>query len=886
MMNLLSQLWRRLLSLLRRGRYEREMEEEMRFHLEMQVEQNLTSGMAPEEAQYAARRQFGNQTWLKEVSREMWSLNSIETLIQDLRYGARMLLKNPGFTLIAVLTLALGIGANTAIFSVINAILLKPLRYPQSDLLVQIWQTNPRANRWGEWISYPAFVDYRMRNRVFEDTATYRPWLWNMTGGDRPEALLGARVTSNLFSVLGVQPMLGRSFLPEEDQPGRSQVVILSHGLWLRRFGSDPGVVGKVIVMDGQNYTVVGVMPPGFDLPYNVPASTFASDIWTPPGDDQEREDRGSPNYRVLARLKPGVSIRQAQADLETVARGIGEQHPENREMSAMVVGLQQNLVKESRPTLLLLLGAVGLVLLIACANVANLQLTRATARQKEAAIRFALGAGRLRLIRQLLTESLLLALLGGVAGLLLAVWGVGLLVKLGPDLPSLQEVSIAPRVVGFALVLSLATGVIFGMAPAFQGSRINLNETLKESGARAQAGTGRGRTRSLLVIAQMALALTLLVSAGLLIQSFIRLQKVDPGFNPRGVLMAYLMLPSAKYAEPGRQAAFLKEAIGQIEASPGVESAGGASAVPLSGWNDAGYFSVEGRPWPGPGEPVIDAEQPKITPEYFRAMGIPVLKGRAFTWADNENSPDVAIVSEDLVRRYWPDEDPIGKRLSINNRNGQPVWRQVVGVVKDVKHDALTSPIRPAIYVPVSQLSSTSAILAVRARTDPAGLVAAIRRAVTAADNEQPVLKLTTIERSISDSASQRRFQTQALTVFAAVALTLAAIGIYGVMAYTVSRRTHEIGIRVALGAPRRDILRMIVIQGMRLTLIGVVIGLAGALALARLMKGLLFGVSATDPLTYALIALLLTIVALLACWIPARRATKVDPMTALRVE
>jgi putative ABC transport system permease protein len=383
-----------------------------------------------------------------------------------------------------------------------------------------------------------------------------------------------------------------------------------------------------------------------------------------------------------------------------------------------------------------------------------------------------------------------------------------------------------------------------------------------------------------------MALALTLLVSAGLLIQSFIRLQKVDPGFNPRGVLMAYLMLPSAKYAEPGRQAAFLKEAIGQIEASPGVESAGGASAVPLSGWNDAGYFSVEGRPGPGPREPVIDAEQPKITPEYFRAMGIPVLKGRAFTWADNENSPDVAIVSEDLVRRYWPDEDPIGKRLSINNRNGQPVWRQVVGVVKDVKHDALTSPIRPAIYVPVSQLSSTSAILAVRARTDPTGLGAAIRRAVTAADSEQPVLKLTTIERSVSDSASQRRFQTQALTAFAAVAMMLAAIGIYGVMAYTVSRRTHEIGIRVALGAPRRDILRMIVIQGMRLALIGVVIGLAGALALARLIKGVLFGVSATDPLTYALIALLLTIVALLACWIPARRATKVDPMTALRVE
>jgi putative ABC transport system permease protein len=883
---MLSRLKTALRALLHGTQVERELDEELRYHIEQQTEQNIRLGMNPEEARCAARKAFGGVEQAKERSRDARGVRWLEELRQDVRYGVRVLIKNPGFTLIAVLTLALGIGANTAIFSVVNAVLFKPLLYPQSDLLVQIWQTNPRANRWGEWISYPAFVDYRRQNQVFEDTAAYRPWLWNITGGDHPEALFGARVTSNLFSVLGVQPMLGRSFLPEEEQPGRGQIVILSHGFWQRRFGSDPGLVGKTITIDGQNHTVVGIMPPGFDLPYNVSNAAFASDVWIPPGDDPEREDRGSPNYRVLARLKPGASIQQAQTNLETIARGLAEQYPENREMSAMVVGLQQNLVKEARPTLLLLLGAVGFVMLIACANVANLQLARTTARQKEAAVRLALGAGRLRLIRQLLTESMLLALFGGVAGLLLAVWGVEFLVKLGPDIPRLQDISIDPRVVGFTLSLSLATGVIFGMAPAFQGSRIDLNETLKESGTRAPVGSGRGRTRSLLVIAQMALALMLLISAGLLIQSFVRLQKVDPGFNPRGVLTAYLMLPPARYFEPRLQAAFFKEVIDRIEALPGVEAVGGASVVPLTGSNDAGYFSVEGRPWPGPGEPVIEAEQPKITPEYFRAMGIPVLRGRAFTWADNENSPEVAVVSEDLVRRYWPDEDPIGKRLSVNNRSGQPVWRQVVGVVKDVKHDGLTNQVRPAIYVPVSQLTSPGAILAVRTRTDPTSLFAAIRRAVTAVDSEQPVFKLNTMERSISDSVSQRRFQMQVLTVFAAVALTLAAVGIYGVMAYTVSRRTHEIGIRVALGARQRDVLRMVVEQGMGLALIGIVIGLAGALALTRLMKGLLFEVSATDPKTFAGIVSILIIVALLACYLPARRAAKVDPMIALRCE
>jgi putative ABC transport system permease protein len=665
----------RLRALFRRESVLQDIEEELRIHVEMETERNIERGMPPDEAQAAARKSFGQLTRNTELSYDIRGGGWLETFWQDLRYGARMLRKQPGFSLIAVLTLALGIGANTAIFSVVNAVLVKPLLYPHSDLVVQIWQTNPRANRWGEWISYPAFVDYRRQNRVFEDIGAYRTWLWNITGGDHPEVLRGARVTSNLFSVLSVQPMLGRSFLPEEEQPGRNQVVILSYGFWQRRFGSDPALVGKTVTIDGLNHTVVGVMPPGFDLPYNVSSAVFASDAWIPPGDDPELEDRGSPNYRVLARLKPGITIQQAQANIEAIALGLAEQYPENREMSATVVGLQQNLVKEARPTLLLLLGAVGFVLLIACANVANLQLTRTTARQKEAAIRLALGASRLQLIRQLLTESMLLALLGGAAGLLLAIWGVEFLVRLGPDIPRLQDTSIDPRVISFTLVLSLATGVIFGMAPAFQGSRIDLNETLKESGIRAQAGSGRGRTRSLLVITEMALALMLLISAGLFIQSFMRLQKVDPGFNPHGVLTAYVMLPSSKYTEPRRQAAFFKEVINRIEALPGVEAVGGASSMPLTGTNDAGYFRIEGIPERRAGDPLIEAEQPKITPGYIRAMEIPVLMGRSFNWADNENSPQVAVVSEALVQLYWPNEDPIGKRLSINNdSDGKPV--------------------------------------------------------------------------------------------------------------------------------------------------------------------------------------------------------------------
>jgi predicted permease len=872
----------RLRALFRRESVLQDIEEELRIHVEMETERNTERGMPPDEAQAAARKSFGQLSRNTELSYDIRGGGWLETLWQDLRYGARMLRKQPGFSLIAVLTLALGIGANTAIFSVVNAVLIKPLLYPHSDLLVQIWQTNPRANRWGEWISYPAFDDYRRQNRVFEDIGAYRTWFWNITGGDHPEALRGALVTSNLFSVLGVQPMLGRSFLPEEEQPGRNQVVILSYGFWQRRFGSDPALIGKTVTIDGLNHTVVGIMPPGFDLPYNVPSAVFASDVWIPLGAHPEREDRGSPNYRVLARLKPGITIQQAQANIEAIARGLAEQYPENREMGATVVGLQQHLVKEARSTLLLLLGAVGFVLLIACANVANLQLARTTARQKEAAIRLALGASRLQLIRQLLTESLLLALLGGAAGLLLAVWGVEFLVRLDPDIPRLQDISIDPRVISFTLVLSLATGVIFGLAPAFHGSRIDLNETLKESGIRAPAGSSRGRTRNLLVITEMALALMLLISAGLFIQSFRRLQKVDPGFNPRGVLTASIMLPPEKYAEPRRQAAFFKELTARIEALPGVEAAGIASSVPLTGTNNAGYFSIEGRPQRRPGDPFIEAEHPRITPDYFRAMGIPVLRGRSFNWADNENSPEVAVVSEALVQLYWPNEDPIGKRLSINDN----VWRQIVGVVKDVKHDGLAKQPRPVIYVPLLQYPLPFTTLAVRTHTDPSSLSPAIRRAVTAVDSEQPIFRINTMERFISDSVSDSRFQTQLLTVFAVVALALAAVGIYGVVGYSVNQRTHEIGIRLALGARQRDVLKMVVKQGMGLATTGVVIGLAGAFALTRLMKDFLFGVNASDPLTFGVIALILTLIALLACYFPARRATKVDPLVALRHE
>jgi len=882
---------------------EREIEivEELALHFEAAYEDALAAGLSAAEADTRAVQGYDWRLLECELSRAEQPLAAralhpplelieqtggmrMESFIQDLRFGARMLMKNPGFTLIAVLTLALGVGANTAIFSVVNAVLLRPLPYSEPDRLVQVWETNPRANRWGDWVSYPDFRDWRERNTVFDEIGACRTLAFNLTGGDSPESLPGDYVSASLFTVLGVKPILGRTFLDEEDRPGASRVAMISHGLWQRRFGADPGLIGKAIQVNGESHVVVGVMPPDFKFHWLKAPRGLESEIWIPHGPPSELQDRFSHNFRVVARLKRGLTVEQAQANMDAIARGVAEREPGHEGMGAKVMGLRQKSTEDAQPALLLLSAAIGLVLLIACGNVANLLLAQNDARRHETAIRGALGAGPVRLIRQRLTESMLLGLLGGGAGLLLAFLAIQFIIKLGPDIPRLDQTSIDPRVLSATLCLSLLTGLLFGTIPALRSSSVDINDTLKQGGRGIIWRDGAG-LRSILLVGEMALALTLLVGAGLLIRSFLQLQGVESGFDATRVLKAWMFLPKKQYPASGQQAQFIRQVVERVQALPEVETAAASTILPLYS-NDSGPFRVEGQPAPQPNDSVVYAERPKITPDYFRVVGIRVLQGRAFTWADDENSPEVAIVNEGMARRYWPGEDAIGKRVSINDRDGQPVWRQIVGVVNDVKHDGLTAATRPHIYIPTMQFTYPGAILAIRAKGDPAALANTIRREVAALDRNQPLIDIGTMEKVISDSVADRRFQMTLLAIFAAVALILAATGVYSVMATAVARRTREMGIRLALGAPPRDVLRLVVGQGMKLALAGVGIGLAAAFGLTRLMRGLLFGVSALDPLTFVAVALLLTGVALVACCIPARRAMRVDPLTVLRSE
>jgi putative ABC transport system permease protein len=869
-----------------RGLTERKLDAELRFHLEQQIADYLAAGMTPDEARRRAQQEFGGLEQMKEECRDVGSAHFVETLFQDVRYGFRQLRRSPGFTVIAILTLALGIGANAVIFSAVNGVLLRPLPYPNSNRLAQVWSTNPHTNRWGDWVSYPDFVDWRAQNKVFEDLVAYRTWLTNITGGDHPDALFTVLASSSLFSVLQSQPLLGRSFLPDEDKPGHNRVVVLSDALWRSRFGSDPHLVGKVVVINGESYTVIGIMPPRFRFPLNPPEGLVPS-AWLPVGLDPSQSDRGSHNYRVVGRLRPGVTLSQAQADMEAIARNLAQSYAADRSLGIKVAGLEENVTSEVRPALLVLLGAVGLVLLIACANVGNLLLSRAVARQREVALRLAIGANRSRIVKQMLTESVLLALIGGGVGLLLAFQGLSLLIKLAPSVPRLHESTVDGRVLIFCSLLSLATGILFGLVPAFQASRIHLNEALKQSGPNRRLRSGP-RLRRMLVVTETALALMLLIGAGLLIRSFVRLSNVELGFNPQHVLTAMIMLPESRYSAPNRQAAFFEEAIRRIEALPGVESVAAADSVPLV-TNDTGSVSVEGHPEPTPGGVSIQAERPKVTPGYFRAMGIPLLRGRTFTRADNETSLPVAIVSEVAARLYWPNEDPIGKRVSVDEGDeseGRIVWRQVIGIVGDVRQDGLTERVRPSFYTPLSQLPMPFAALIVKSRMDPRSLADPVRRQVMVVDKDQPLFSIQSMQEVVADSVSDRAFQTVLLSLFAAVAMTLAAIGIYGVMSHSAAQRTHEIGVRMALGAQKRDTLRLVVSQGMFLALLGVSIGVIGALALTRFMSSLLYGVKPTDPMTFIGVSLVLAAVSLVASYVPARRATKVDPMVALRHE
>jgi putative ABC transport system permease protein len=807
---------------------------------------------------------------------------AMKTLWQDARYGLRTLLKKPGFTLTAVITLALGIGATSTIFSFVNGILLRPLPYQDAERLVLVEEIAAKRGNASIGVNPLNFLDWREQNRVFTSVAAYTTSGYLLTGSGEPEQISGADISYNTFEILGVAPVLGRTFTAEEDRPGNDQVVILGHGLWQRRFGAKPEVIGRQITLHNRARTVIGVMPPDFKFPE-------VADLWVPLAIDRSEWSRNDHGWDAVARLKSGVTLEQAQSDMTAVARRLEEQNPVTNEgKSVNLIPLRENLAGDYRRALLILMGVVGLVLLIACANVANLLLARASARAKEVAIRTALGAGRWRVFRQLLTESVVLGLMGGALGCGLAVWGLDLLLAAIPiDLPFWMKFDLDGRVLGFTTGVTLLTGLIFGAAPSLHASKVDLNEALKDGG-RSASGAGRHRILRSLVVAEVALSLVLLIGAGLMMRSFMRLQHTNPGLNSENLLTLRLDLPFAKYNAPGKLQVFYKELLERVSALPGVQAVSAVNRAPLAGGYWGRSLTVEGFPILSVGQaPVIN--HCVITPNYFRTMGIPILMGRDFTDADTPDSMKVTIIDERLAREYWPNESPLGKRVRFGAPESNEPWHTIVGVVGEVKQESLNESLsltrRKTVYLPYAEIGLDDLTLAVRA-VNPENLAQAIRGQVKAIDPDQPITDVRTMNEVISRSMWQPRLYTILFGVFAAVALALASIGIYGVMAYSVSERTREIGVRVALGAERRDILKMVVAQGMKLALIGAVIGLGASLALTRLMRSLLFEVSATDPLTFVGLAALLSAVAMLACYIPALRATKVDPMVALRCE
>jgi len=809
--------------------------------------------------------------------------NMIADLWQDFRFGARMLVKQPGFTLIAVLTLALGIGANTAIFSIVNAVLLRPLAYQEPARLV-IVQERGEGGGTGFSPSYPNFVDWRAQQTAFASIAAVRGnESFNFTGTGEPERLQGRLVSAEFLATLGIKPLVGRDFLAEEDRAGATPTVILSYGFWQRRFGNDPNIIGKQLTLNLQSYTVVGIMPAHFQ--YGADA-----DVTAPFGLSTERfKNRGSdPGTDVVARMKPNVSQQQAEADLNLVAVRLEQQYPAtNKGRRVLLTPLHESVVGNVRQPLLILLGAVGLVLLIACANVANLLLVRASARQKEMAVRVALGASRATLVRQLLTESVLLAALGALLGILLAFLGTSLIAAQLPDgIPRLQEARVDAPVLLFTLTVSLLTGLLFGLFPALQASRPNLTEGLKE-GERGSSGP-RQRLRSVLVVAEVALTLMLLVGAGLLLQSFRRVLQVDTGFNARNLLA---MRVSVRNSDGQQVANFFEQLQQNVRSLPGVKSVAVSDGLPLGRDVNHPTFLIEGRPVT---ERKAFGQRYSVSPDYFQTMGIALIKGRLFTAEDNRDSPPVIVIDEVLARQYFPNEDPLGKRLKQSIGYDTPSL-EIVGVVRHVEPyglDRLEAGAGPAQFytnfnqTPLPSLSRGAINLLTRTEAEPLSLAAAVRGQVAALNKDQPIFNVRTMEQIVAQSVASRRFSMLLLTIFALVALALASLGIYGLLSYAVAQRAREIGVRMALGAQSGDVVKLVIGQGMKLVFIGVVIGLVASLALTRTMKTLLFGVSATDPVTFAAIALLLTFVALLACFVPARRATKVDPLVVLRCE
>jgi len=813
----------------------------------------------------------------------------METLFKDIRYGIRGLAKRPSFTVIAVITLALGIGANTAIFSVVNAVLLRPLPYAEAERLFVPWGSRGNMQNHTN-VSYPDFVDWQAQTKTLEHVAAYNSSGTLLREGDaEAELIVGAAVSADFFPLLKVAPVLGRPFTRADDQQNAPTVIVLGYGLWQRRFNSDPNIIGKQIRIGSSSATVLGILPEGFRFPAQATKTEFLRPLAPALGDRTQR--RSAYSLRVVARLKPGVTAAAAESEMRAIGAQLEQQYPdEGFRLGARLISLHDEITWGTRTPLLVLLGAVGFVLLIACANVANLLLVRAAARHKEMAIRAALGAGRRRVVRQLLTESLLLSLIGGTLGLLVAWWGVHFLLAASPmNLPGLKDAGLDTTVLGFTAVISVLTGVIFGLAPALQASRANLQDALKEGGRNAAGGSVRNRVRAVLVVVEVAISLVLLIGAGLLGKSFLLLSEVRPGFEPEHVLSTDLSLAKAKYPQPEQQQAGFAEIVRRAAAIPGVEAAAVIYPLPLGGDSNSNTFLIAGRPALRP-EDKPTSNHRTISPNYFRALNIPLSRGRQFDEHDNQHAPPVIIVNETFARRYFAGTEALGQHIIIEGESGDhggPPQREIIGIVGDVRHESLDTESGAEYYVPYTQAPESFMSLVVRSSaSNPGSLVASVREVIKQIDKDQYVAAIQPMTKLVTDSVARRRFNALLTGLFAIVALLLASVGIFGVLNYSVAQRTQEIGLRVALGAQTRDVLRLVLGQGVRLILFGLALGLAVSFALTRVLAVMLFGVTPTDPLTFVGVSLLLTSVALLACYIPARRATKVNPLVALRYE